>query len=123
MNFAVAVLFLCLNTSQANTIKVQPASIFQKHLELKTQIVTKNALAFAASRAQRKLLAAVNLVEDENDDLPGPSELDLQIAYTRPRLIENRLVFDLNDEVSDYVAARLALAREKAMEKYHEIWG
>jgi hypothetical protein len=56
-------------------------------------------------------------LDDEGLDLdPG---LDLYRNYNRLRIVTVELD---DDEVSDYVATRLALAREKAMQAYREKW-
>jgi hypothetical protein len=54
--------------------------------------------------------------DEELDFDPG---LDLHRSYNRPRLIT--VDFD-NDDVSDYVAQRLQIAREKALQAYREKW-
>jgi hypothetical protein len=60
-----------------------------------------------------------NFELDDEDYDGGSDDIDLHRGYTRPRLI----TVDLdNDDVSDYVARRLALAREKAMRAYYEKW-
>jgi hypothetical protein len=57
-------------------------------------------------------------LDDEDYDV-GIDEIDLHRGYNRPKLV----TVDLDDdEVSDYVAMRLALAREKAMKAYREKW-
>jgi hypothetical protein len=57
--------------------------------------------------------------EFDDDELDLDPELDLHRSYNRPRLITVELD---NDDVSDYVALRLAIAREKAMLAYREKW-
>jgi hypothetical protein len=110
---AVMFLFviLALNQSQAKTTSVERVFISHKLSALKTQTATKSVLAYAAPRAQRRLLA----IDDTDDGPPGPEELDLQTPFRRPRLVDNP-----QDSVSDYVAVRLALARAKALQKYNE---
>jgi hypothetical protein len=116
-------LFLALSISRANTIQNLPPSTFQKHFESKTQTPTKNALARAVPKAQRRFLKVFELDENDNNGPAGPDELDMQGPYGRNRFIEKRKNFDTDDTVSDYVAVRLALARAKAMAKYREVWG
>lgn len=126
MKSAVVALFLLasLNSSQASTTQVQQASQFHKHSVLKNRTATKNALAYAAlKKPQRKLLVINDLEDDENDNLPGPDELDLQSPYARPRVSEKRQELTSDDNISDYVAVRLAVARARALEKYREIYG
>jgi len=55
-------------------------------------------------------------LDDEDYGPAGPDELDLQRGYGRPKL--SKPFYD--DGVSDYVAIRLALIREKALQKYRE---
>jgi len=93
------------------------ASTYPRHLGLRTQTVTKNAVVYAIPRAQRRLVT--NVAEDDSDDLPGPDELDMHVFYRRPT-VNKSIQFDA--DVSDYVAVRLATARAKAMEKYREKW-
>jgi hypothetical protein len=81
----------------------------------------KNVLALAVPKHQRKFLV-INELTDDNDDLPGPDELDLQVAFTRPRIANKKKSFDNDEELSDYIMVRLAVAREKAMKKYQETW-
>jgi hypothetical protein len=56
-------------------------------------------------------------LDDEGYDYE--SDIELHRSYSRPRLVEVDLD---NDEVSDYVAMRLARARERAMQAYYEKW-
>ena len=70
---------------------------------------------------QRKLLVT-NEIDDDGNDLPGPDELDLHVLYSRPRVVENHQELN-DDDLSDYVTVRLAIARAKAMAKYKEHWG
>ena len=121
MKFVAVVLsvFLSLNSSQASTIQVRPAAASLRPLALKNRTVTKSVLALAIPKHQRKLF---DLTDDEDDDLPGPDELDLQSPYARPRLTEKRTDLDLNDDISDYVTVRLAVARARALAKYREVW-
>jgi hypothetical protein len=60
-----------------------------------------------------------NFEFDEEDYDVGIDDIDLHRGYSRPRLV----TVDLdNDEVSDYVALRLQLARAKALNVYKEKW-
>jgi hypothetical protein len=57
--------------------------------------------------------------ELDDEDIDLDPELDLYRNYNRLRLV----TVDLDDdEVSDYVAQRLQIAREKAMMAYKEKW-
>jgi len=58
-------------------------------------------------------------LELDDEELDFNPELDLYRNYNRLRLVTDDLD---NDEVSDYVATKLALAREKAMQAYREKW-
>jgi hypothetical protein len=59
-----------------------------------------------------------NIANDGDDGPPGPDELDLQRGFGRPKIVHSQT----DDEVSDYVAVRLALIRVKALHKYREIY-
>jgi hypothetical protein len=109
--------FLALNQSQAKTTSVERVLVYQQRTVSVNRTAMKSALALAIPRAQRRLLATNNLTDDENDDPPGPDELDLQTPYRRPRIVDSGHDADL----SDYVNVRLAVARAKALQKYNEI--
>ena len=58
---------------------------------------------------------ASNLVVDEDeDDNTELDDLDYHTGRKRPELVD--------DELSPYIIDRLAVAREKAMERYRELW-
>lgn len=78
---------------------------------------TKSVLARAVPKAQRRLLIA-NDLSDGDDGPPGSGELDLQVPYRRPEIIN-----DVDtDQLSDYVKTRLLIARTRAMKRYRETW-
>lgn len=114
--FAVPALitFLCLNPSQASTNSVERVLEFQKHSAMMNQTVMRSAVVHAIPRAQRRLLVTNDLTDDENDDLPGPDELDLQSLYRRPRIVDN----SPDEAISEYAMVRLAVARARAMAVY-----
>jgi hypothetical protein len=58
-------------------------------------------------------------IDDEDDGPPGPDELDLQRGFSRPKLSKP---FVEDDEVSDYVAVRLAVIRAKTLQKHRELY-
>ena len=75
-------------------------------------------------RTQQKLLnlqrSNPSEIDDGDDD--GYDDTDLQVAYRRPNLVpcdDNCYDHD-EDELSDYVIVRLALARAKAMKLYQK---
>jgi hypothetical protein len=113
----VLIAFLGLSTSQAKMTSVERVEVFHKRSVLMNRTVTKSVLVHAIPRTQRRLLITNNLIDDENDDPPGPDELDLQSPYTRPRIVKPH---DNDDDLSDYVTVRLAVARARAMQKYRE---
>jgi hypothetical protein len=80
------------------------------------QTLMKSVVARVTPRTQRRLLVIEGVVDDGNDDPPGPDELDLQTPYRRPRIVETPVDTDL----SDYVTVRLAVARARAMEIYRK---
>jgi hypothetical protein len=116
-------LFLALSPSLAKTTAAKKDSVYQKHSVLKTPTQTRNVLARAVPRAQRRLLVSNDLIDD--DELPGPNELDLHRAWRRPELVKNNPIDSDNqdDEISDYIKTRLLIARVRALQKYQETWG
>lgn len=90
----------------------------QQKLNIRTQ--TKNVLAHALPKTQRKFVVTNNLT-DEDSDLPGPDELDLQTAFRRPRIVDN-ISAPEDVELSDYISVRLMVARARALQKYNEKW-
>ena len=60
---------------------------------------------------------ASNLEVDDDGDDSGIEITDVCVAYRRPRIAYD----NDNDELSDYVIARLAIARKLAMAKYREL--
>jgi hypothetical protein len=114
---SLLIAFLGLNTSQAKTMSVDRVLAYQQRMVTVNRTAMKSALVHAIPRAQRRLLAT-NLTDDENDNPPGPDELDLQVMYRRPRIVEDHKHFDA--DVSDYVTIRLAVARARAMQKYYK---
>ena len=117
----VTLFFLALNSSPASTAQVQKATVHPKLSVSKTRMPTKSVLVLAVPKHQRKLLVT-NEIDDDGNDLPGPDELDLHVLYSRPRVVENHQELN-DDDLSDYVTVRLAIARAKAMAKYKERWG
>ena len=84
----------------------------------KTRTVTKSKPnKVALSRTKRQQTRLINHDIDDSDDDFG-DELDFHVAYRRPELEEHDTD---HDDVSDYVAERLAQARALAMAKYREI--
>ncbi len=75
-------------------------------------------------RQQYQLLSQQpsNTNVEDSDDESGPSELDLHRGYARPQLVRQFENLD-DEELSDYVLARLEAIRTLAMEKYKEQWG
>jgi hypothetical protein len=62
-----------------------------------------------------------NLELDDGDDNTY-DEIDFQVAFPRPRIVENNTAENEDDaELSDYVTVRLAVARAKAMAKYRKL--
>jgi hypothetical protein len=57
-----------------------------------------------------------------DEDCDTETDTDLHRSYGRPRLVIVESEDD-DDEVSEYVAARLAQARELAMQAYRAKWG
>lgn len=104
--------------SLAKRTPVQRVLDGQRASVQKIQTATKSVLAHAASRTQRRLLVINELIDDENDNLPGPDELDLHGLYDRARIVKS----DVDDDISDLARVRLAIARAKALEIYQNKW-
>ncbi len=66
----------------------------------------------------KKPILSQSDLDDEDYGPPGPDELDLQKGYGRPKLSEPFI----DDNVSDYVAIRLAVIRLKTLQKYREVY-
>lgn len=107
---------LASNQSRASMTSVERVLVYQKRSELRNQTLTKNVLARAIPKYKRQVLAA-SLEIDDNDDPAGSDELDVYVGYRRPSLVDDH---SANDQVSDYVSVRLAVARAKAMSAYRQ---
>ena len=112
----VAILFS--SPSQAKMSPVDQAMVSHKRHQLNSQTRTKSVLARVVPKHQKKFVALGNIQEDDSDDVPGPDELDLHVFYSRPRVADNKQSIDVDDDVSDYVLVRLAVARARAMAAY-----
>jgi hypothetical protein len=122
MRFVILALTLMavLSPSQAKMTSVERTFIFHKRSVLMSQTVTRNALVHALPKAQRRLVALNELTDDDNDDAPGPEELDLQVSYRRPEVVDvpDRRPHEDDVELSDYVRIRLAVARARAVQAH-----
>jgi hypothetical protein len=83
---------------------------------LHQRLLSKQTKRLLLSLPQHQLS---NFEFDDEDYDTGSDEIDLHRSYNRPRLVV--VDFD-NDEVSDYVAQRLQIARERALQAYREKW-
>jgi hypothetical protein len=119
MKFVVTALFAILVSmpSQAKMTSTERVFQNQKQSVLNTQTRTRNVLVHALPKTHRKFIVTSDLTDPEDDDLPGPDELDLQTAFRRPRIVDNHVVTE-DPELSDYVTVRLAVARARALEAY-----
>jgi hypothetical protein len=80
------------------------------------------------SKQTKRLLQSLPQHQPSNfeltdEDCETETDTDLHRSYARPRLVITELEDEEDDEVSDYVAARLAQARELAMQAYRTKWG
>lgn len=57
---------------------------------------------------------------DDTDN--GVDDVDLQVGFRRQEIADQFEDLD-QDDLSDYITVRLAVARARAMERYHEING
>ena len=64
---------------------------------------------------QRLINQQLNDIDDEDSGPAGPDELNIHRAYSRPKI-----VYDDDEELSEYVQIRLLIARMKAMKKFRE---
>lgn len=115
-------LFLVLNPNQAKTIDIVQVLESPKRSELTNPMRTKSVLVRVVPR-HKKQTPITNSDLDDSDSGPSSEELDLHVAYRRPELISNPTTDtdDTDDEISDYVAIRLAVARARAMNIYRRI--
>jgi hypothetical protein len=121
MKFVVTVLFAILASmpSQAKMTSTERVFQHQKQSVLSIQTRTKSVLVHALPKTHRKFVATNDLTDDENDDLPGPDELDLQVLYRRPRIVDNHNAPE-DVELSDYIKTRLLVARARALQIYNK---
>ena len=122
MRFVILALALLAasSPSPAKMTSVDGTFVFHKRSVLMSQTVTRNALVHALPKAQRRLLVINDLTDDDNDDAPGPDELDLQVLYRRPEVVDvpDRKPHEDDVELSDYVRVRLAVARARAVQAH-----
>ncbi len=59
---------------------------------------------------------------DDHDNDDGVDDVDLQVGYRRQEIADQFEDLD-QDDLSDHAIVRLAVARARAMERYHEING
>jgi hypothetical protein len=62
---------------------------------------------------------------DDSDDDDGVDDVDFQVGFRRPdiaKISDHDDSLD-QDDLSDYVTVRLAVARARAMERYRELNG
>jgi hypothetical protein len=121
MKLAVTALTLSavLSLSQAKTNTVAQVQDYPRHSVSMSQMQTKSVAVRAAKKTQRKFIEANDLTDPENDDLPGPDEVDLQVPYRRPSIVN--VPVDPDEPLSDYITVRLAVARARAMARYRQI--
>jgi len=121
MRFVILALALLAasSPSPAKTTSMDGTFVFHKRSVLMSRTVTRNALVHALPKAQRRLLTLNELTDDDNDDAPGPEELDLQVLYRRPEVapVPDRKKSD-DLELSDYIRVRLAVARARAVQAH-----
>lgn len=102
--------------SQAKMSVVDRAFLHQRLHQLNTQTRMKSVLVHATAKHQRRFIV-INELIDPNDEVPGPDELDLQVAFRRPEIANQPQITD--SELSDHVRFRLFLARTLALRKYN----
>ena len=122
MKFVVTALLAILVSmpSLAKMTSTERVLLRQKQSVLNTQMRTKSVLVLALPKHQRKFVATSELTDPEDDDLPGPDELDMHVFYRRP-IVNKSITFE-DEPVSDYVQTRLLMARARALQKHNEKW-
>jgi hypothetical protein len=110
------------NTSQAKTNPMERVFMYHRQHQLKTQTQIKSVWLHSLSKAQRRLAVTSDLEDDDNDNAPGPDELDLQVLYRRPEVLKPPQITATDEDLSDYVRFRLMLARIKALQKYNSLY-
>jgi len=122
MRFVILALALLAASSPslAKMTSVDGTFVYHKRSVLMSQTVTRNALVHALPKAQRRLLTLNELTDDDDDDAPGPDELDLQVSYRRPEVVDvpDRKPHEDDVELSDYIRVRLAVARARAVQAH-----
>jgi len=106
--------------SLASMTPVEKVLASQKRSASVHRMQMKNVLLIAVPKHQKKFLVATEIIDDDYDDMPGPDELDLQVPYRRPTIVND--VHDDDAPLSDYVIVRLAVARARAMQRYKELY-
>ena len=82
----------------------------------------KSVLAHALPRAQRRLLAINEFIDDQDEKPAGPDELDLHTVYDRARINREKQPNLEVDDLSNHAKIRLVIARARAMEIYRKHW-
>jgi hypothetical protein len=111
------------NSSQAKTNPMERVFMCHRQHESRTQTQTKSVWLHSLPKAQRRLAVVGDLEDDDNDNAPGPDELDLQVLYRRPEVLKPPQITATDEDLSDYVRFRLMLARMKALQKYNSLRG
>ena len=120
---ALALSLLLLSTpSLAKRTPVQRALDGQRLIQLQTLTVMKSVLAHALPRAQRRLLAINEFIDDQDEKPAGPDELDLHTVYDRARINREKQPNLEVDDLSNHAKIRLVIARARAMEIYRKHW-
>jgi hypothetical protein len=119
MKFVIlAIAFLLVSTvSQAKTLS-SPVSAYHQVTPWQKATVTRSVLARVKSRAEIHALKAANLLSIDDDDDDDYDDIDMQVAYARPRLTKPEKNLDL--EISDHAKIRLMVARARALQVYNK---
>jgi hypothetical protein len=98
----------------------QSLKLNQQRRQLSLAKVTRSTLKPLPHLLQRSLQLSKAIDADDDDD-DDDFDVIAQVAYRNPRLSAKRK--PVEDDVSDEIAKRLQLAREKALDKFREVWG
>ena len=101
-----------------STWAAEPVSTFKVPSFKKAKVTPK--LLSKKLKRQLKALKQTSLQElaDNNDyNIPDSNDLDLHRAYANPRVVESEYA-----GITDRVASRLKIARERAVQRHQELW-
>jgi hypothetical protein len=100
-----------ISLANTNSPTASPDGVRPIHSPTATRKEVRPARAKALVNHVKRSYIANSSIDDEDDD--DADIMDLHIGYRRPRIVEPD-----DEELSDYIRIRLAVARARAMEIY-----